>query len=223
MNIKSLLFLSAFIISPFIYSQSVELPVDYVRRKNQVENPNPEVVQGSKYLNENFQNGKVIFNNKEVNTQLRYNLLIDEFELKSNTDQEVVSIVPIKDIRIEIGSTDFALQSYIDQNEKIAIRYFEILNRGPIQLMKRNVVEYNEAEPAVNSYSQDKPAEYVASADFYLSKGDQPAEKLRRLRKKYVLNFIDADEAKKYVKENKLKLKSEEEIIELLDFLNNSK
>ncbi len=219
---RHVLLIFGFLTSSILYAQSVELPMDYIRNKNFNSKTNSEAVQGSKYLDENFQNGKIIFNNKEIITPLRYNVLIDEFELKNIADEEVASIVRSKELKFQLGSANFAMFNYINKDGIKADGYFEILNDGPIQLLKKNNVTYNEAEPAANSYSQAKPARYVTSTEYFLAQEQQPAENIS-LRKKNILRVLDSQAAQGYVKDNKLKLKSETEVIQLLDYLNATK
>ncbi len=222
MNSRKILFVFGLLTSSVLFSQSIELPMDYIRNKNHGQDTNTEVIQGSKYLNEKFQNGKIILNDNEINTLLRYNGLIDEFELKNNTNKEVASIVRSREIKFVVGSENFALFNYTNENGSIAQGYFQILNNGPFKLLKKNKVILNAAEPAANSYSQAKPAKYVNTVNYYLVQEDKPVQQIQSLRKKNILDLLSTDKAEFYVKENKLKLKTEEEIIQLLNYLNNS-
>ncbi len=219
MNFRKSFFVLSFFLSPLIYSQSIDLPTEYIRSRIHDQNTTPEEIQGSKYLNENFQKGKIIIDNNEINALLRYNLLNDEFELKNNVNEEIASIVRSKEIKFLIGSANFGMYSFVEKNDNRAEGYFEILNDGPIQLLKKNLLSYNEAEPASNSYSQAKPARYVTSTEYYLSRDQKPAQPLL-LRKKDILRVLNTDQAQNFVKENSLKLKTEKEIIQLLDYIN---
>lgn len=219
---KSLqLFFLLFLVNiPTLFSQAmwVDLPMDYVRNKN-FENSSTEVVQGSKYLNDNFQNGIILFGDKEINTLLRYNALAGEFELKNPSTNEVASVVRTRAIKFKVGTSNYAVSTYMGKDDIITEGYFEILNEGNTQLLKRDLVTYKEAEPAPNSYNPSKPARYISSTEYYLKKGSEPAEKVS-LNKKDILKIMDTDEARSFVKDNKLKLKSEEEVVKLLNFLN---
>lgn len=219
MSTNKLFFIFSFLLSSVLHSQSIELPVDYVRIKNHSPNTSLEVIQGSKYLNENFQKGKILFDNKEINTFLRFNILAGEFELKDNSEGGFASIIRSKEIKFMIGSSSFAVYSFVGKGGELTDGYFEILNDGSIQLLKRNVVIYNEAEPAANSYSQAKPARYITSVEYYLSIDKQPAKSIS-LRKKDILNALDTEEAKSYIKESKSNLKTERDVVLLLSTLN---
>jgi hypothetical protein len=213
------LFLACSFVTSGLYAQTVELPVDYVRNQHHSQEANSGNVQGSKYLNENFQPGIVFFEDKELAALLRYNALAGEFEIKNITDGEVSSIIRSKDIHFKVGSTNFGIYNFLDKNNGVTEGYFEILNEGSLQLLKRNIVTYNEAEPAANSYSQGKPARYITASEYYLLKENLPAEKIN-FRKKEILKILKSDDADLHVKENKLKLNNEQEIIKLLVFLN---
>ena len=168
------------------------------------------------------QNGKIIFKDKEINVLLRYNVLDDEFELKNKADESVVSIVRSNEIEFVTGSAKFAMFKYLNKKDIIAEGYFEILNDGPIQLLKNYFITYNEAEPASNSYSQAKPPKYILSSEYFLLTDNNPAEHLL-LRKTDILEALNTEAARQFAKENKLKLKTEEEVYQLLNFINKTK
>ena len=88
-------------------------------------------------------------------------------------------------------------------------------------MLKRIVREFKEGQPAVSSYSEDTPPRFDEEVSYYLIREGSPAEEIR-LRKKDVLEFLSSKKAEAYVKENKLRLKSEGEVIEVLTQVNAS-
>ena len=78
---------------------------------------------------------------------------------------------------------------------------------------------FMEAVPASSSYSQDKPARFDDDITYYLAREGSPAKEIK-LRKKDIEQLLDSKEALDFIKKNKLKLKSEEEVLQLLNHLN---
>lgn len=207
-------FLSAFTMS----AQNIELPTDYIRNTLDGKNDRQTNVTGSPYQNENFQPGTVTIADKSFDTYIRYNGLNDVFEIK-NQMGDISALIRRPDIKITMDGKQHKIETYVDENDMSKQRYFVILAEGENMLLKNEGIEYKEAQQASSSYSQSKPASLVPYSKYYIKKGDGNAVEVS-LRKKAILNVLDDDRAKDYVKDNKLKLKKEEEVVQLLNYLN---
>ncbi len=210
----SSLFLSAFAVS----AQNVDLPTDFIRNTLDGKNDRQTNVTGSPYHNENFQPGTVTIADKSFDTYVRYNGLEDVFEIK-NQAGEISALIRRPDIKVTLDGKQHKIETFLDGNDMSKQRYFVILAEGENKFLKNEGIEYKEAQQASSSYSQSKPASLVPYTKYYIKKGDGKAEEIK-LRKKSILNILDDDRAKNYVKENKLKLKKEEEVVQLMDYLN---
>ncbi len=210
----SSLFLSAFTVS----AQNLDLPTDYIRNTLDGKNDRQTNVTGSPYQNENFLPGTVTIADKSFNTYIRYNALNDVFETKNETG-EVTALLRRPDIKVTLEGKQHKIIKFMDDNEMTKQRYFVILAEGETMFLKNEGVEFREAQQASSSYSQSKPASLVPYTKYYIKKGDAPAVEVS-LRKKSVLNILDDNQVEKYVKENKLKLKEEEEVIRVLNHFN---
>ncbi|CAM4346674.1 hypothetical protein [Gillisia hiemivivida] len=210
----SSLFLTAFTLS----AQNIDLPTDYVRNTLDGKNDRQKNVVGSPYQNEDFQPGIVTIADKSFNTSIRYNALNDVFETKNQVG-EITALIRRPDIKITMDGKQHKIQTYIDDNNMSKQRYFVILAEGETMLLKNEGIEFKEAQQASSSYSQSKPASLVPYTKYYLKRGDQKAVEVN-LRKKSILKILDDKRAEKYVKENKLKLKNEEEVVRVLNHYN---
>lgn len=216
---KKIILVSAVaLLSLGLNAQNIDLPTDYIRNTLDGKNERQQNVIGSPYQNENFKPGTVTIADKSFNTYIRYNGLNDVFEIK-NQAGEINALVRRPDIKITFDGKLHKIESYIDGNDMSKQRYFAVLADGETKLLKNEGIEYKEAEQASSSYSQSKPASLVPYVKYYMKKGNEKAVEVS-LRKKSVLKLINDKRAEDYVKKNKLKLKKEEEVVEVLNYYN---
>jgi hypothetical protein len=107
----------------------------------------------------------------------------------------------------------------IDFEDKLT--YFEVLNDGDnMKLLKKDIKKFMEAKAAENSYSSSKPAKFVLESDYYLY--DSSSIREIKLNKKALLVELDdkKSDVTKFIKLNKLKLKSEDEVVKLIAYYN---
>ncbi len=198
---------------------TMELPTVYVQNTVTGSNRLPADVLGSPYLNEEFVVGTVTINGEEsYQTYLRYNAFNDELEMRNgNTTNAVMK----RDyVTVRIGSDVFSVHPYT-YDAGIKNGYFNALNEGTAVLLRRRQVILKEGQAATSSYSKDKPPRFELEESHYISFNKETAQ-LVKLNKKGVLSaFTDhGAELNAFVKKNKLKLKSEAEVLQLLEYYN---
>ena len=222
MNPKITLLALGLAIAPVATAQvSLELPSSYVNTTTTGGlNDLPPNVEGSPYLNYTFTRGTVyIENEKPYPAMMRYNAYQDEIQVQG-TDG-LSSLFKRDYVSAVIGGDTFIIAEY-EGNYGTTKGYFIQLNRGEVQLLKRIRHEFREAEEATSSYSQGKPPRFDQEVTYYLIREGSPAQEVR-LRKKDILEFLSGNKAAEdYVKENRLRLKSEEEVIQVLNRANNA-
>jgi len=222
MNKKQLLLAITLAATTLAWGQtSFELPSTYINNNTYggVNNSLPPNVEGSPYLPEEFIKGTVfIENEKPYAAMMRYNAYQDEIQVKS--PDGISSLFKREYVWAEIGGQSFRIESY-NGRSGTSKGYFVELNRGEVRLLKRIEREFKEGQPAVSSYSEDTPPRFDEKVTYYLIREGSPAEEVR-LRKKDVLEFLSSKEMESFVKENKLKLKSENEVIQVLTQINNA-
>lgn len=200
---------------------SLELPTEYLNNSTSGGlNTIPSNIEGTPYLTEDFQNGRIyVENNTPYAARLRYNAYQDEIQVQNG--EGITSLFKRESLWAELGVKTFKYFRY-QTNSGIANGYFVELNPGSTRLLKRCEKVFREAQEASSSYSQDKPARFDDVVSYYLLHNQNPAQKVR-LRKNDILEILGSEEAEAYVKKKKLKLKSEEAVIELLYYLNANK
>lgn len=197
---------------------SLELPSSYINNNTYggINNLPPDI-EGSPYLRDEFVKGTVfVENEKPYAAMMRYNAYQDEIQVQGSDG--ISSLFKRDYIWAEIGGETFRIQTYGDR-AGTSKGYFVELNRGNIRLLKRIVREFKEGQPAVSSYSQNTPPRFDEKVTYYLVREESPAREVR-LRKKDILGFLSSKEVETYVKENKLRLNSEKEVIQVLTQIN---
>lgn len=197
---------------------SLELPSSYINNNTYggINNLPPDI-EGSPYLTDEFVKGTVfVENEKPYAAMMRYNAYQDEIQVQGSDG--ISSLFKRDYIWAEIGGETFRIQTYGDR-AGTSKGYFVELNRGNIRLLKRIVREFKEGQPAVSSYSQNTPPRFDEKVTYYLVREKSPAREVR-LRKKDILGFLSSKEVETYVKENKLRLNSEKEVIQVLTQIN---
>lgn len=197
-------------------SQTLDLPSDYVRNTITGKLDVPENVEGSPYLTENFNPGKIITSKNTINAGVRYNIYQDEFQI-SNGNDEIIALRRNPDVKVILDEKHFSIQPYkIDNSTKQG--YFEELYSGKkIMVLKKYKSEYQEGKKAANSYASDSPARFTLEESYYIKLKDSPGQQID-LKKKDVIRFFDNEKIEDFIKDRNLKLKEESELINVAKF-----
>ncbi|MDG1571989.1 hypothetical protein OZ410_06650 [Robiginitalea sp. M366] len=177
----------------------------------------PPNVEGSPYLNDEFKRGAVYMNEeKPYAAYMRYNAYQDEMQVQG--PDGISTLFKREYVWAMLEGEKFKIETY-DTGNGTRQGYFVELNAGKTRLLKRYQSLFREGEKAVSSYSQDKPPRFEAETSYYLAMEGKPAQEVK-LRKKDILEMLDNDASEGFVKENKLKLKDEAEVLMLLQHYN---
>ncbi|MBT8183394.1 MAG: hypothetical protein KJN76_01030 [Eudoraea sp.] len=196
----------------------VDLPTEYVRNTTVGNNTLPENVQGSPYFPEGFVSGMVHTEKGDpYAAMLRYNGYNDQIEMKDM--DKTISLLKRDYISATIGGKKYAIKKYKDKSSEKQ-GYFVVLNEGNLQLLIKQEKEFVEGKEANTSYGNKIPPKFVERTTYYLKNGEMAAVPTK-LKKKDILKLLDnKKELVDFVNSNGLKLKSEAEVIELLNFGN---
>jgi hypothetical protein len=204
---------------PLVSAQTaLDLPSNYLSNNTSggVNNLPPNV-QGSPYLTDEFVRGTVYSEGeKPYPAMMRYNAYQDEMQVQGSGG--ITTLFKRDYVWAVLGGETFRIESY-EAGSGERQGYFVELNPGKARLLKRYRREFREGEAAVSSYSQGQPPRFDEEITYYLAREGSPAKEIK-LRKKDVLGALSSPEAEAFVQENKLKLKSEEEVIQLLNHVN---
>jgi hypothetical protein len=184
--------------------------------RNDVKNYN-----GTPYLNDTFEKGRIILTNgtSYTNLPLRYNIYQDVFEFeKEGQAYQIPKDRTFKEFLM--GDTVFRFSPYFVGSTKVT-GYLQVLADGPCSLFKKYRTILSEAK-APEAFKDAEPATFKAQANkFFISfaENDLPQEfgnykEFLRLLPEHVAEMT------KYLKSNKLKLRRETEIIQTVEYYN---
>lgn len=186
-------------------------------------------IQGSAYTSEEFVAGKLYYNDDfEGNIFYRYNAYNEEIEIKNvNTNVAETAVRTLnRDKKISLLSptgNSIEFKTYIDKKKRTQNGYLTKLRDGKYSFYKRIDVKYTQGQKAQNSFIPAIPARFTQFTEYYLEiEGINRIDELELSNRK-LLKLIPAEQhevLKQFMKKNKIKIKDQYDIYEVLDFLN---
>ena len=167
---------------------------------------------GSPYLNDNFADGELFFNNKYLfqKLPLRYNIYNDVLEFMNRSKGIAFDIDPSDKIdSAKIGNNTFVVDS-IQIGKKVKPGYFILIKPGRVTLLKKLKVTLIPEKPA-QLYSPATPPKFARNVDTYYARiGKKLPEKVKSI--KSLIKLIDdkKKELSDYAKSKKLSNKPED-------------
>ncbi|GGG55740.1 hypothetical protein GCM10011414_26980 [Croceivirga lutea] len=183
-------------------------------------------IQGSAYTTDTFLFGKLYYKeNYESDVYYRYNAYAEEIEIKSiNVPEAPVSGLS-RDKSIELVTLDgktFSFKTFIDKQGLTQNGYLTLLSDGDYKLYKRVDVKYTEGQKAQNSFVKAIPPRFSQFTEYYLEvPGVNRIDELEISNRK-LIKLLPADKkelVKSYLKENKIKIKDEADVIAILKWI----
>ncbi len=227
---KNILFTLLFIASLSIVNsqaQSVFNDTDIDKYISKVPIPkNNEIdLVGTPYSNEEFQKGTAIKNGLTIarNIGLRYNAHKDIFEIKKTfvlTDNQARLLKKTDEISLKINQNDFV---FILPNANNKVQgYFVLLYKGEkLTLYKKIKKVFIPAQKAYSSMAKSVPPTYKEKIVYYIANSEGGITELSNSKKKKSDAFSEnKKELKLYIKENKINVNKEKDLIKLAEFAN---
>lgn len=203
--------------------RSVNVNLDEMMRGSMLIGPDRYVdVKGDPFITEEFQEGEVIHLDSTItrNVPMRLNHHTDEIEFKMD-GKILVFAMPKKINYVTFGHRSFAYFDFVQQ-KKTSAGYFEVLAWGDCKLLlRRNTIIKREELPPSDMSGGNYKDYFRTTEEYYLKKGDESAKQIQRSKKSILKALGDhQDELSDFIEENKLKIKSEEDMIDLVYFYN---
>ena len=220
-NYPSLAFL---LLSGICFSQNISR--DYNSMQEQLiflgteEKLDFEEMNGSSYLNENFQLGEIIIDNTvRQSAYLRYNALKDVVEIKAKAEQAEIFILPrVGKYSYEFKNYTLVLNNYItDDGEVLNGFVMKYYDKGNVILLGKSNAKITPSVKAETSYGKNMPAKINVLTNYYLGLDGDPVISIK-LKRKNFKEIFDGPEMRNYFYENKIK--NIEDVIEMLNFYN---
>lgn len=177
-------------------------------------------IQGTPYLNSNFQQGEIFTKGKLLGTYpLRFNVYTENFEFRKSDKQILELNNPGRIGKIILGNETFIYAPYKDKNT-ISNGFFKLLNTGKAQGLVRYKVEFQEATPP-GAYQQAQPATFTPIEKYlFVRIGDEAAIPVNK--KSELLKAIPdhKQQISKFIKKQRIHVNREKDLVKLLNYYN---
>ncbi len=183
--------------------------------------------QGSPYTSNSFSPTALYYEDEKVGTfYYRYNALNEEIELKkSNSEEETIrGLARDKELNIRPNGKKMSFKTFVTSKKRTTNGYLTELVQGQkYDLYKRIRVKFTDATAAQNSFVKAIPARFTQFTEYYVQKNGVNRIDEIVLKKGKLMKVVDSskkDDLNKFMKENNINLKNENDLIKVFDFLN---
>ncbi|AUC74253.1 hypothetical protein [Olleya sp. Bg11-27] len=189
---------------------------------NKANNSGDTNIEGSKFIKSHYQQAN-ISTHPNILFNVRYNAYNDDIEIegKENTSYSLNKYSGTIIVTMLTGET-YINAKYIDNENNINTGFFEVLKTsGEFFLLKKQTITIKEKEEAKTTYHQSKPAKYKKSKDeYYIKTNNLTATKIPKKNKDFANLFPNKKDAiSKFIKDEKIKLKKEEDLIKVFKYI----
>jgi len=177
-------------------------------------------INGTPYLNDEFELGAVIVSDQLIynGIPLRYNIFNDQIEFKSNKDLVLALDKAETYKEIQIEKKRFVYASATKGKLEVS-GFFEILEEGQVCLLKKYDMALTAPQPP-GGFKDAVPASYdLRPANYFLKIGDS---NLGFSNEKELTALLQdhQKELESYIKNNKLKVRKEEDLLQMIKYYN---
>lgn len=183
---------------------------------------------GSPYEYEDFKKGKIFYGDEFLaDTYYRYNAFSNEIEVKQTLLKEEKHKALLADkelVLMPANGQEMRFMTFITKKNRTKNGYLTLLYDGEqYKLYKRLSVKFTEAKPAANSMVNAIPSRFSHFIEYYLKEKDTDRIDEISSKKSAILKLLPkelAGEVKAHLKETKLDLADEQDLVNLFAFLN---
>lgn len=175
---------------------------------------------GSPYVDENFLPVRVKGFDNQIFTG-RYNANNGEMEINLGTKIIALDTSKGYEVMFTQNNKTYKTYNYSTPNGVAKRGFLNVLSSSEsYELLEQEIVKYYEKVPATTSYQRDKPAKFIEeNSNYYLKKGS--VIRVLPTKKKDLLKTYpkDAKQIKSFMKDKKISLNKEEDLVKLAGFL----
>ncbi|MBS0011564.1 MAG: hypothetical protein KFF49_09155 [Bacteroidales bacterium] len=227
---KRILFLALFLsllLTSISYAQlywgNMDEHMEYLRRESFMSDFNAkayENIDGTPYMNKEYLEGKVYLKTGEVmDGKFRFDLYANQLQFLSD-DRRYVIAFPEKIYKIELDGNVIKYIAYTMDAGVYKGYFIELLN-GYYSLFLKKSKTLKDPQ-ATKPYQQAKPAKFLDHKDYYyLQVGEKPAQRVSNKRDIINLCGEKGAEVEKYIKEQKISLRRDYDLVKLVTYINN--
>lgn len=204
-----------------INSQNVNVDIATERNLMSKNTSTKIEADGSPYIDEDFKIIKI--EQYEGQTFIgRYNAYNDEMEVKLGEDK-IVALDNSSNYTVTFtnSSKKYKTYNYTSENGDLKQGFLVVVSeKDSVSLLKREQIKFYDKEKAASSYQKDKPATFRRESDTYYIKLGEKVIFLPQKKKSLLDALMEySDELKTFIKENKLNLKKEEDLIKITEYM----
>ncbi|WP_310994223.1 hypothetical protein [Aequorivita marina] len=179
-----------------------------------------DAIKDEAYANPNFIKGSIFQEDELIKSDvlMRYNAHADEIEIKKNSYTENYSaMVKDPDIFVKIGADLYIFVPYNGSNEKGG--YFNVLSDGETyDLYKKTTSVFKEPQKAKTSYDRATGPSFDKSVTYYLVQDGTFLEMPSKRSKVLKVMSAKKNEVKAFIKDNKLDVDEENDLIKVVTY-----
>lgn len=176
--------------------------------------------EGSPFLSDEWAKGIIFLqNDKSLEATILYDIYSQQMLVKKG--EEILTLAQPHSIKkIVLGKQIFIWQAY-KTGDKIEESYFELLVDGKFQLFKKYNCNIVRADRQISAYEGKPKDRFRVSKEYYLKVEKEKAIVFPSDRDDFFALFpSQKDTLIEYCRQNKLKLKKEEDLIKIFFYLN---
>lgn len=176
-------------------------------------------VEGSPYLDENFQYGIATIKGKEpLSVFLRYNVHQDQMEIKIDPKNDETYALPKNANTVyEIGPQTFVFDEILSNGNKVSGYFIRQYDGEKYRLLIKPVVSLTEPVKAKTGYEKDRPARIIIEKEYYVVNNNNGKVENVRLKHRDIGKAFNSEPAKQYLRDNKIR--SEEDFKSFIEYL----
>jgi len=201
--------------------QTLSSRIDKVQHNMLLNGANLANANGSPFINDEFELVKF----KKLGNRVflaRYNANLGEMQLKRENDTIALDNTKNLELTFTQSNKVYKTHSYTNKENISKCGFLVVLmENDSLALLKEELVKFYDRKPPSNSYEKIKPAEFKRLSDVYYYRQGDKVSLLPQKRKDFLKLFPQhSSELKDYIKENKISLKKDEDLITLFEYIN---
>lgn len=172
-------------------------------------------IEGSPYWNDNFVKCDLIMTNGEnIKAVLRYNIFDDAFEIKQRGN--IFNLKKDENFKsVTINSKQFCLIKLESESSKTIVE--KLYSKELTLFLKHQVIFIK--EQVAKPYNDPKPREFKRLKSIVFIKSGNQIIKIKKVKDFSKIFINNSNYIKKYIKKNRIKLNSNKQLIELIQYI----
>ncbi len=192
-------------------------------------------IKGSPFLNEEYQIGSIINGTTIMEAPIRYNAYYDHFQVLDENKKKG-AVLKSQNVKIKLNGKTYHLLTYevtvqdkalyyLPQNKNQKLNgnkkegYFCALSDGETVLYSKTTKRVPKFKLQDHGYTQFAPTDFVILTHYYIKRKHRPAVRVKLSKKEILYALNDKyNDVRAYIKKNKLKAKTLEEVIQIISY-----